>query len=537
MNASEHAPPQRKLAILLPAGHVRAWQLQLAAAIEAVPGVEAERCYVQPGATPRAYWAMLAMRAPALSEVPSGSALPPPSSAGWDVVVDLAGVRDPAPWLVRSVHGIWEVCDAQGTRLSEPLCCHAAICSGMGAELFLVRDRTDVLQTMRFHSEPDYRAALAGLYVHAAWLFRQGLRSLECGAAELVSTPFHPLPAPALLQRLWQAPLGRARAWWRRQRARWLSENWMIGIVDLPIHATLAQSGPLPVRWLGQRARRYYRADPFGVPDHPSWIYCEIYDYATGVAHLELVEMHEDGSLRAVHPAPLPLPVHASYPYLFKHEGRLFAMPETAALGRCMLYEVEAEGPLRFVATLLEGVRAADATLFVWEGRFWLAYTDIELGEFDNLCLCWAEALTGPWLPHEANPVKIDHRSSRPAGTPFLHEGMLYRPAQDCGGGYGRATVINRIIRCTPSCYEEEQVTRIAPDPRGLNPHGLHTLSAWGGRALVDGKRYQVNFIELARKLRRRLPGGRALAPDPLLSGFPPPHRSATVGSLEGSVP
>src|SRR5439155_21984126 len=99
-------------------------------------------------------------------------------------------------------------------------------------------------------------------------------------------------------------------------------------------------------------------------------------------------------------------------------------------------------------ATLLDGVAAADPTLFRWEGRYWLAYTDVDRGPFDNLCLSYAERLQGPWHPHANNPVKVDHGSARPGGTPFLHEGRLYRPAQDCRLTYGRAVALNRIVVC-----------------------------------------------------------------------------------------
>src|SRR5213596_456309 len=51
----------------------------------------------------------------------------------------------------------------------------------------------------------------------------------------------------------------------------------------------------------------------------------------------------------------------------------------------------------------------------------------------------------GPWRPHPGNPVKVDVRSSRPAGGPFLFGGNLYRPAQDCSRTYGGGITINRV--------------------------------------------------------------------------------------------
>src|SRR5262249_50414971 len=139
-------------------------------------------------------------------------------------------------------------------------------------------------------------------------------------------------------------------------------------------------------------------------------------------------------------------------------------------------------------ATVLDNVAAADSVLFERDGLFWITYTDIDIDPFDNLNLCFAPSLAGPWQVHPRNPVKFDPRSSRGAGTPFSIEGQIYRPVQDCGECYGGAVRIMKITECSPSVYREEEVSFIVPGP-GKNPHGFHTLSSWGAKCLVDGKR------------------------------------------------
>lgn len=106
-----------------------------------------------------------------------------------------------------------------------------------------------------------------------------------------------------------------------------------------------------------------------------------------------------------------------------------------------------------------------------------------------ELYIWHAPNLTGPWEPHLLNPVKADVRSSRPAGTPFTHEGYLYRPVQDCSYSYGQRVVLNRISEITPTRFNEEAVGTVDPDPYGPYPNGLHTLSSAGRWTLVDGVR------------------------------------------------
>jgi len=66
-----------------------------------------------------------------------------------------------------------------------------------------------------------------------------------------------------------------------------------------------------------------------------------------------------------------------------------------------------------------------------------LFFTDADDGPLTKLRVWFADDLLGSWCPHPGNPVKPDIRSARPAGTPFVHDGALYRPAQDCSRTYG----------------------------------------------------------------------------------------------------
>jgi hypothetical protein len=122
-----------------------------------------------------------------------------------------------------------------------------------------------------------------------------------------------------------------------------------------------------------------------------------------------------------------------------------------------------------------------------------------------DLHLWYATDITGPWTPHPSNPVKTDVCSARPAGTPFVADGALYRPAQDSSSTYGSRVVINRIVTLTTRCFREEPAAFVAPDSQGPYPDGLHTLSAVGAMTLIDGKRLAFSPAEFGRIVRRML--------------------------------
>jgi hypothetical protein len=100
----------------------------------------------------------------------------------------------------------------------------------------------------------------------------------------------------------------------------------------------------------------------------------------------------------------------------------------------------------------------------------------------------FADALDGEWRPHPRNPVVSDVRSGRPAGAPFVEDGVLYRPAQSSALCYGQSMVINRIDVLTETDYRETAVAAIEPSwlPASLCTHTLNASAHW---VATDGKK------------------------------------------------
>ena len=269
-------------------------------------------------------------------------------------------------------------------------------------------------------------------------------------------------------------------------------EEWSIGVVEAPIAAFLEPTDRLEVRWLRPPGDGRFVADPFGVEfDGAAHIVYEDFDYRSSKGTIATMPATAEQA-----PSPpvqaIELPVHASYPYLLVDGGEIYCIPETHEAREVSLYRA-IEFPIRWEesATLVKGVAALDSTVFVHDGRWWLACTDQEAGKDLHLFLWHAPALRGPWEPHPLNPVKTDVRSSRPAGTPFVHRGVLYRPAQDCSTSYGGGIVVNRVVRLTTTDFLEEFAIRIEPFVDGPFPNGIHTLSSVGDLTLIDSKRYR----------------------------------------------
>ena len=162
-------------------------------------------------------------------------------------------------------------------------------------------------------------------------------------------------------------------------------------------------------------------------------------------------------------------------------------------------------------STLIDKIDAIDSTVFQHGDRWWLMHSGTKGCGPWSLFLWHAPSPFGPWEPHPANPVKTDVTSSRPAGNVFVHEGQLYRPAQDGRYWYGYGLTINRIDRLTPVSFQETVVRRMSADPQGPYPHGFHTLSGYGNQTVVDGKKHTWPLATLIRRFmaKRKWSTGR----------------------------
>ena len=247
----------------------------------------------------------------------------------------------------------------------------------------------------------------------------------------------------------------------------------------------------LPARsWtrLADDGARFF-ADPFLFEkDGRTWLFLEEYQYAVGKALLSVVELGADGPIGTPRPI-VERPYHLSYPFVFEREGQIWMLPEMSAAGRVELlratnfpFEWEPAG------TIIEGHEIADATIVEHGDRLWLFASVGGAGSssWDNLHLWSAPSLTGDWRPHARNPVLIDAASARPAGAMFRRDGQLWRPAQDCTGGYGSALTLARVTTLDDEQFEQKNVASLRPNAvwPGI---GLHTLNAAGAFEVVDG--------------------------------------------------
>lgn len=273
------------------------------------------------------------------------------------------------------------------------------------------------------------------------------------------------------------------KAWPRRFR----QDHWNLGIRRRPA----GESDGLPqtleaFRWIADDGASYL-ADPILWQEEDRiYLFVEVFPLDSQKGYLAVMALDETGM-----PASALQPVmmregHLSYPFLFRHAGATYMIPENAAEGHLPLFRAKRFPDEWEPCGALLDFPLEDATLFAHEGRFWLLGNERFGGSsWDCLSAFHADNPLGPYTPHPANPLIIDARQARSAGPILLVDGVPCRPVQDCLGGYGMALQLAAIRELSPHGYAQQLNGRLAPGPEdGIS--GIHTYSRTGGLEAVD---------------------------------------------------
>jgi hypothetical protein len=244
------------------------------------------------------------------------------------------------------------------------------------------------------------------------------------------------------------------------------------------------------------RLQGSFLADPFVIERAGRrFIFCEEYLFNEKRGIISCLEIKE-GEPQGPPIRVLEKPYHLSYPFLIAEGDALYMIPESSAHNTVDLYRCTRFPDMwRLEATLLEGIKAVDATVALIGGKYWMftAVKRAETRNFDELHLYTSPGLRGPWLPHPGNPLRFDVRAARPAGALFQDGDSWIRPAQDGTLRYGRRLSFERITALTESAYSEEHAGFV----EAHDFEGVHTWNRAASLGVIDSVRSFSKFARL----------------------------------------
>ena len=229
----------------------------------------------------------------------------------------------------------------------------------------------------------------------------------------------------------------------------------------------------------------YWAADPM-VFQHEGkcYIFAELYDYSLFRGIIGVTEF--DGTRFTKWRPVLTEDSHLSYPFVFRHGGEIYMLPENRYGNRLALYRaVDFPDRWECCKVIREGIEWVDTTLYPNQDGY-VGCTESMVDPLTDYLL---------HLDRDLNITQVtpmDHCADnrhRCAGPIFSHNGKLVRVTQDCVEDYGQALFFRF---CDPHTLVEESSVRIAPHQlrfdRKLFLQGMHTYSASGDFEVIDLK-------------------------------------------------
>jgi hypothetical protein len=281
-------------------------------------------------------------------------------------------------------------------------------------------------------------------------------------------------------------------------------EDWNVGIAKTSISSFSKNFDANNLTWLPHPPKGRYFADPFAFQiGEELHVVFEDYDYKSRKGKISRI-VYSDGKFGEV-TSVIEEDFHLSYPFIFETDGDIYCLPESATAKQVRLYKYDqGAGEFRFNILLLDDFPGVDPTVFKYENKWWLFATSKEQSNTD-LHVFFAEQFDGPYQPHANNPVKTDVRNARPAGTPYIENCDLMRPAQDCSGTYGGRIAVNKVVELTGKTFIEETINYIGPLTKSKFNKGFHTISMVGDYTIFDGKRFRFSWNNFKDKLKQKL--------------------------------
>lgn len=272
---------------------------------------------------------------------------------------------------------------------------------------------------------------------------------------------------------------------WRRRR----KEHFSVVVSDLATGRTATIAGP----------RGGYYADPFvWQRNGRTWLFVEEFVYARDRGHLAVLALDADLAVTSAAPVELlpgyaALDCHASFPFIFEHEGETYMVPETHERRAVDLFVcVRWPDSWRLVRRLICGVNAVDS-MVIRERNLWYLITSTQ-GSWPNRHLeiySAPDLLSGSFQAHPINNQGIYgdkvFGTGRNAGCIARNaDGTLSRLMQQSRNHYGEGVQPMRINELSPLQFTETPALTIDCLPGIKSGFPTHHASRAGNVVAYD---------------------------------------------------
>lgn len=336
-------------------------------------------------------------------------------------------------------------------------------------------------------SSSSYTHNVTKLLWHSADMPAQALRMIHAGTLDInrleaVKTKAPVYHYPKNFSFLIFLLIVLKNKFWLKWMLLFKQENWIIGY---------RSKNDKTYKYISPNKDGEYFADPFFIIENDKpLIFAEHYSYQSKKGNIVLIEpgLNQVSTL-------IEKDTHLSYPFIFEENDITYIIPEESNSGSLNLYRWDKETKTAVFIQPILNIPAIDASIIKYNNKYYI-FTGIK-GELPNekLFIYYSDKLTGPYLSHIGNPVKVSPKGSRMGGSFIVENEAVVRPSQYSVKYYGEKLVFQKITKLSPTEYDEEEYNELKPIKEYPFKCGLHTYNKKATFEVIDLKRMKSGFI------------------------------------------
>ena len=274
----------------------------------------------------------------------------------------------------------------------------------------------------------------------------------------------------------------------RNKLSRYVNEqHWTLGFIEQPLK-DIIEGKPYEISYVKGMPRDRWFADPFILNYDENSIQVLVeelcYKLRRGRIAKLIIDRHTYRLLG--YKIILDLPTHLSFPFIQRKDGKIFISPENSASGSWNKYEYNpGTDSLTKVKTIVN-LPLTDAVSTELFGEELISATRLP-NPNGNILTTYSK--DGELKQSITFPSNL----ARNAGTWFCVDNKVYRPAQDCNLGYGKAVILQEVIN-NEGNFSFVDVRRIeSTHPKFTT--GCHTFNNYKGLTIIDVHGWRRPFL------------------------------------------
>lgn len=275
-------------------------------------------------------------------------------------------------------------------------------------------------------------------------------------------------------------------------------QHWTIGFIEEPIQNIISNK-PYVVHYVKGMPKDRWFADPFILDYNDSYIYVLVEEFCYSVrrGRIAKLEIARNDYRLVDYKILLDKTTHLSFPFIFRENGQIYVCPENSASGMWTRYRYDKEKDVLLREDVLIDAPLTDAIISNLFGER-LVISTIIPNQNGNILSVYSNA--GYFI----KDLKFESNIARNAGDIISIGDKVYRPAQDCNGSYGKAVILQEVLKSDNGSFTFKNVGRIESNNDKFTT-GCHTFNTYNGLSVIDvhgwRKPHLVNFVNAMRKL------------------------------------